>query len=162
MEALQRLPDETALAWQYFKLYCEMPATERSLRVLCQRDVNGKKRSLKVLGRWSSQHSWQARAAAFDAQTQRAAADALLARRQAEIEDFIEKDVRVSQQFQEVCIRRLTEISESDTVNALELRQLAMAYTQSREWVKELIGIVQLQQQLVNEEKDETQAEDGV
>ena len=84
----------------------------------CQR----KKRSLKVLGRWSSQHSWQARAAAFDAQTQRAAADALLARRQAEIEDFIEKDVRVSQQFQEVCIRRLTEISESDTVNAIELR----------------------------------------
>ncbi len=37
-----------------------------------------------------------------------------------------------------------------------------MAYTQSREWVKELIGIMQLQQQLVNEEKDETQAEDGV
>ena len=156
MEALQRLPDETALAWQYFKLYCEMPATEWSLRVLCQR----KKRSLKVLGRWSSQHRWQARAAAFDAQTQRAAADALLARRQAEIEDFIEKDVRVSQQFQEVCIRRLTEISESDTVNALELRQLAMAYTQSREWVKELIGIMQLQQQLDN--KDETQVEDGV
>ena len=122
----------------------------------CQR----KKRSLKVFGRWSSQHSWQARAAAFDAQTQRAAADALLARRQAEIEDFIEKDVRVSQQFQEVCIRRLTEISESDTVNALELRQLAMAYTQSREWVKELIGIMQLQQQLDN--KDETQVEDGV
>ena len=131
MEVLQRLPDETALAWQYFKLYCEMPATERSLRVLCQRDVNGKKRSLKVLGRWSGQHSWQARAAAFDAQTQRAAADALLARRQAEIEDFIEKDVRVSQQFQEVCIRRLTEISESDTVNALELRQFDQIRGQS-------------------------------
>ena len=83
-----------------------------------------------------------------------------MARWQAEIEDFIEKDVRVSQQFQEVCIRRLTEISESDTVNALELRQLAMAYTQSREWVKELIGIMQLLQQLDN--KDETQVEDGV
>ena len=50
MEALQRLPGETALAWQYFKLYCEMPATERSLRVLCQRDVNGKKKVAKGFG----------------------------------------------------------------------------------------------------------------
>ena len=38
-----RLPSETALAYEYFKLYRDMPPEERSLRALCEREVNGKK-----------------------------------------------------------------------------------------------------------------------
>ena len=31
-----RLPSETALAYEYFKLYRDMPPEERSLRALCE------------------------------------------------------------------------------------------------------------------------------
>lgn len=161
---IQRLPNETSLAWQYFQLYCEMPPAERSLQALCDRDVTGKKRSVAVFKRWSTQHNWQARAALFDFHTQQAAAEALFERRQAEISTFVEKDLQVSRHLQDVCIQRIKEISESDNIDATELRQLAMTYTQSREWIKELIGIVQLQRELDGglEDKDEEQSEDGV
>ena len=48
-----RLPSETALAYEYFKLYRDMLPEERSLRALCEREVNGKKRSERVFKRWS-------------------------------------------------------------------------------------------------------------
>lgn len=156
-QIIQPLPKETPLAYQYFILYCEMQPAERSLRALCQREVNGKKRSVKVIGRWSSQHHWQSRTSSFDAYTQRQAAEALLQRRQTEIEDFIEKDLRVSRQFQEICLDKLKQISESGNADTTELRQWAMAYTQNREWVKELIGIVQLQQEMDNTAEKETE-----
>ncbi len=94
-----------------------MPPKERSLRDLCEREVNGKKRServfkrwsreehslhapchLEVTGkkrservfkRWSSEHNWQERVATYDAEVERAAYQELLAQRQAEVEAFI-------------------------------------------------------------------------
>ena len=56
-----RLPSETALAYEYFKLYRDMFSEERSLRDLCEREVNGKKRSISQMGRWSKEeHSLRA------------------------------------------------------------------------------------------------------
>ena len=80
-----RLPSETALAYEYFKLYRDMPPEERSLRALCHLDVTGKKRSERVFKRWSSEHNWQERVAAYDADVERAAYQELLAQRQAEV-----------------------------------------------------------------------------
>ena len=104
-----RLPSETALAYEYFKLYRDMPPKERSLRDLCEREVNGKKRSISQMGRWSkeehslralchlevtgkkrservfkrwsSEHNWQERVATYAAEVERAAYRELLAQR---------------------------------------------------------------------------------
>ena len=54
-----RLPKETTLAYAYYELYRDMPAEERSLRALCHLEVTGKKRSERVIKRWSSEHNWQ-------------------------------------------------------------------------------------------------------
>ena len=147
-ELMARLPGESALAYEYFKLYCEMPAADRSLQALCDRVVTGKKRSVGVFKRWSAQHEWQSRVSAYDAELERAAAAELFARRRTEIADFIDKDIQVSRLSQEICLRRYKELSATAAVDCTELRQLAMAYSQSREWVKELIGILELQEQM--------------
>ena len=139
---------ESALAYEYFQIYCEMPAAARSLRALCDRVVTGKKRSEAVFKRWSVQHDWQSRVSAYDAEVERAAAAELFARRRSEISDFIEKDLQVSRMAQEICLREFQALSEAESVDVSELRQLAMAYSQSREWVKELIGILELQEQM--------------
>ncbi|MDD9972984.1 MAG: hypothetical protein OXU27_03210 [Candidatus Poribacteria bacterium] len=151
---MARLPGESALAYEYFKLYCEMPAAGRSLQALCDRVVTGKKRSVAVFKRWSAQHDWQGRVAGYDTAVERAAAAELFARRRSEISDFIDNDLRTSLEFQRLCLARLKKLSsQGDEVDSKELRQLAMAYKESREWLKELIGLVELQNEM--EAKDE-------
>ena len=58
---------------------------EHSLRALCHLEVTGKKRSERVFKRWSSKHNWQERVATYDADVERAAYQELLAQRQAEV-----------------------------------------------------------------------------
>ena len=154
MESSARLPDESKLAFKYYELYRDQTSSCRSLRALCDVAVDGKKRSLRQIGAWSSQHDWGGRVAKWDAAVERAAAAELFARRQSEISDFIDKDLRASLEFQRLCLARLKKLSsEGDEVDSKELRQLAMAYKESREWLKELIGLVELQNEM--EAKDE-------
>ena len=156
----ERLPDESKLAFKYYELYRDQTSASRSLRALCDVAVDGKKRSLRQIGAWSSQHDWGGRVAKWDAAVERSAAAALFARRQSKISDFIDKDLRASLEFQALCLARLKKLSsEGDEVSSSELRQLAMAYKESREWLKELIGIVQLQTEM--EAKDETETPKG-
>ena len=155
MESSARLPDESKLAFKYYELYRDQTSSCRSLRALCDVEVDGKKRSLRQIGAWSSQHDWGGRVAKWDAAVERASAAELFARRQSEISDFIDKDLRVSLEFQALCLAKLEKLSaQGDEVDSKELRQLAMAYKESREWLKELIGLVELQNEM--EAKDET------
>ena len=139
-----RLPNETTLAYAYYKLYRDMPSEERSLRALCEREVNGKKRSISLLGRWSSEHNWQERIAVYDAEVERAAYQEKLAQRQAEIEAFIDEDMAISIKFQKLCKTRLEELEQAGKrMDCKELRQLALTYKECREWLKNLIGILE-------------------
>ena len=155
MDFSARLPDESKLAYKYFELYRDQTSSCRSLRVLCDVAVDGKNRSLRQIGAWSSQHDWGGRVAKWDAAVERAAAAEIFARRQSEISDFINKDLQMSRDFQALCQARLKKLSEAgNDIDSKELRQLAMAYKDSREWLKELIGLVELQNEM--EAKDET------
>ncbi|MDE0017400.1 MAG: hypothetical protein OXU51_14545 [Candidatus Poribacteria bacterium] len=139
-----RLPDETKLAYAYYKLYRDTPPETRSLRSLCEHEVNGKKRLISQLGRWSSEHNWQGRVAAYDAEVERAAYREQLTQRQAEVEAFIEEDMAISIKFQKLCKARLVELEKAgEKMDCKELRQLALTYKECREWLKNLIGIMQ-------------------
>ena len=139
-----RLPGETPLAYEYFKLYRDMSPEERSLRDLCEREVNDKKRSISQLGRWSSEHKWQDRVVAYDAEVERAAYQELLTQKQAEVETFIAEDMSISLKFQKLCKARLEELEQAgEDMDCKELRQLALTYKECREWLKNLIGIMQ-------------------
>ena len=139
-----QLPNETALAYKYFKMYRDMPPEERSLRALCHLEVTGKKRSERVFKRWSSEHHWQERIEAYDADVERAAYQELFAQRQSEVESFIEEDMAISLKFQKLCKKRLEGLEQAgDKMDCKELRQLALTYKECREWLKNLIGIQQ-------------------
>ena len=138
-----RLPNETPLAYAYYELYRDMPAEERSLRALCHLEVTGKKRSERVIKRWSSEHNWQERIAVYDAEVERAAYQEKLAQRQAEVEAFIDEDMAISIKFQKLCKTRLEELDRAGKdMDCKELRQLALTYKECREWLKNLIGIL--------------------
>ena len=153
----ERIYGESALAFQYFEVYRDTNPSDRSLRKLTQVEINGKKRDLKTIGRWASQFYWQERVKAFDAENTRRAAEQVAARQQAEIEAFIEEDLQIAREFQFLVKEQLAQIKTvvSDPANnhqkpnIRQLRQLALAYRESRIWLMELSGILQ-------EKNDET------
>jgi hypothetical protein len=61
MAIYDRLPGETPKAFEAFCAYRDLGPT-RSL----QKAADGLDKSMKLLGRWSSQHNWQERVAAWD------------------------------------------------------------------------------------------------
>ena len=133
-------PRESALAYKYFELYRDA-GQQRSLRSLCEHTVEGKKRSLSQIGRWSSKFSWQERVEAFDAKNAQLAFQRLSAQRKEEITTFISEDLAIALQVQNLCKKRLQELTDSGTqIDCRELRQLALAYRESRIWLMELIG----------------------
>ena len=136
-----RVPGESALAYKYYELYRDA-GENRNLRSLCDHTVDGKKRSVSQFGRWSSQFSWQERVEAFDAKNARVAFQRLSAQRKEEIMAFISEDLAIALQVQNLCKKRLQELTDSGSqIDCRELRQLALAYRESRIWLMELAGI---------------------
>ena len=132
---------ESDLAFAYFELYRDQKAGDRSLRSLTDVVVNGKKRSLNVLGRWSSKYEWPKRLRDWDFDRSKDVLRTIVSKRNRELVDFIEKDFTIAKISQGLTIRRLTEMFESDAINCGEFRALMSAYGQAREFLKELIGI---------------------
>lgn len=146
----ERIYEESALAFQYFELYRDTNPSDRSLRKLTQVEVNGKKRDLKTIGRWASRFQWQERVKPFDAENTRRAAEQVAARQQTEIEAFIEEDLQIARDFQVLVKEQLAQIktvandptNNHQKPNIQQLRQLALAYKESRLWLMELSGLM--------------------
>lgn len=137
-----RLPGESALAFAYFELYRDA-GDRRSLRALCDCEVNGKKRILSQFGKWSSRFHWQTRIEAFEAEIAHAASLKLTAQRREEITAFIANDMSIALEVQKLCKTQLKKLAaDTDLADCRELRQLALAYRESRLWLKELIGAI--------------------
>lgn len=152
-----QFPGESPSAHECYKLYRDMPLGKRSLRALCHLEVTGEKRSERVIKRWSSDYNWQERVKAYDAKVERAAYQKKMSQRQTEIEAFIDEDMAISIKIQKLCQMRLKECEEApEKIDFKELRQLALTYKESREWLKEAIGIMREE---YNEEETEGQEE---
>ena len=136
-----RLPGESALAFTYYELYRALPPAERLLRVLTEQEVNGKKRSRAMLAKWSTKHNWQERIKVYDNQGARDAYVKMAKRRQTDITNFIDEDMEIALIFQKLCKSSLKKLEQSGgKLELKELRQLALAYKESREWLRELVG----------------------
>ena len=152
-----RLPGETALALTYYELYRALPPSDRSLRTLTQQEVNGKKRSASMLAKWSTRYNWQARVAVHDTEVARKNYLDRIKRQQTEITAFIDEDMDIALKIQKLCKSRLEKLEQpSANLDCRELRQVTLAYKESREWLKELIGILPEE-----EEDDGEEAEEG-
>ncbi|MDE0301295.1 MAG: hypothetical protein OXN17_21915 [Candidatus Poribacteria bacterium] len=136
-----RLPGESSIAFAYFEIYRDT-GTRRSLRALCDDEVDGKKRHLSQIGRWSTRYQWQTRVEAFDAKVAHDTHLKLTEQRRQEITTFIANDMSIALELQILCKNRLRKLAlEIDNTDCRELRQLALAYRESRLWLMELTGI---------------------
>ena len=135
-----RLPGESQLAYSYFEIYRDA-GDGRSLETLGNVEVTGKKRSVSMIKKWSTQYDWGERVAAFDAEIARRAADELLRRRASEIEAFIEADMKIASRVQALCLNQL-QVLEAET-DIGELRQLVLTYKEARLWMMELTGALE-------------------
>ena len=155
-----RLPGETPLAFTYYELYRGMPPVERSLRALAEKEVKGKKRSDGMLAKWSTKYNWQDRVKLHDAQGARDAYLEQAKQRQEEITTFINEDMDIAFRFQKLCKSGLAELERSgEKPDFKMLRQVALVYKESREWLKELMAFLQNEEEDNAEEAEE--AEEG-
>ena len=136
------IPGESALAYAYFEMYRDA-GPERNLRNLCEIEISGKKRSIAQIGRWSSQFHWQTRVEAYDAHVAHAAFAKLAQQRRDEITKFIDNDMSIALDLQNLCVTRLKKLTkDGEDADCKELRQLALTYRESRLWLMELTGIL--------------------
>ena len=133
--------DESDLAYEYFKLYRDTDRDKRSLRALCGRDVDGKKRSLNVIGRWSVRHEWSKRVQDWDIDRSRDQLRVVITQRNKELSDFIDKDFQIATSAQRLVQDKLDRMGESDDFNCSEFRQIMIGYREAREFLKDLIGV---------------------
>ena len=149
MNPWERQPSESDKAYAAFCCYRDLPPAERSLDLAYQqkqRQNSGKKKRVRHprwWSEWSTKFNWVERVKAFDAVQQRKALVKVAARRQKDIEAFVNTDMLVSQGIQRIVSRKIAELMKQpiEALNATELRLLAMAYDASRGWAKELIGL---------------------
>jgi len=133
--------DESDLAYEYFKLYRDTDRDKRSLRALCGRNVDGKKRSLNVIGRWSVRHEWSKRVRDWDIDRSRDQLKLVITQHNKELSDFIDKDFQIATSAQRLVQDKLGRMSESDDFNCHHFRQIMIGYREAREFLKDLIGV---------------------
>ncbi len=117
----------------------------QAARDLCARSAN-----LKLTGKsarshkWASRFHWQTRVEAYEAELAHAASLKLAGQRREEITAFIANDMSIALELQKLCKIRLRNLAaDTDNTDCRELRQLALAYRESRLWLMELTGIVE-------------------
>ena len=124
-------PGETPLAFSYFTAYRDMGPT-RSLRALESIEINGKKRGLRQIGRWSSEYAWQVRVEAFDTDIIEAASTAAVEKRIKEVQDFIDADISIASSIQEDFQAWRESDSEKDPGMYLKWTKV---YDSARNWI---------------------------
>ena len=102
----ERLPGESAKAYEAFCKYRDMPPGERSLREVAQR--LGKSETL--ISRWSSKYRWVARVQAWDGEVDRKAREAHLRT----VKEMRERHARLAVAFQQKVAQRIQMIDPDE------------------------------------------------
>lgn len=105
-EIWERLPNESSKAYAAFCIYRDL-GSERSLDGVRRKlEENGKKVSIKFLGRWSSKYNWVARAQAYDDYLERKKRE----EKEKAILEMAERHARIAVAFQQKIVERLREL----------------------------------------------------
>ena len=149
-EVGQQIEGETALAYEYFKIYRDTAPDERALERLSDHAVSGKKRTATVFKRWSSDHNWQRRIRDWDVERSKDTLRAVILQRNRELVDFINRDFAIAKVAQGLAQKKLLELNEQESLDSLEYRHVMMGYRAARDFLKELIGIFEGQTDILN------------
>jgi hypothetical protein len=113
----EKQPGESPKAFRAFAIYRDTPTAERSQRrVAAELGKSG-----ALIGRWSSQHSWVARAEAWDSELDRVKREA--AKRG--IEEMNDRHIGIALQMQAIIVKRLQEANIAIKPEQLDPSELA-------------------------------------
>jgi len=121
-EPWERQPGETSKAYAAFCIYRDL-GLERTLNNVRKKFAeNGKRISVKFLGRWSSKYNWVARCEAYDDYLERKKRE----EKEAAILKMAERHAKLAMAFQQKIAQRLQEVdplelSPSDMVKWLDV-----------------------------------------
>ena len=141
MAKATQLSTETALAYEYFKIYRDTPPDERSLEKLCVHEVSGKKRTSTVFKRWSVDHNWQARVREWDIERSRESLGQFIKQRNRDLESFINNHFAFLQAMQAIAVKKARKLASEEDPNASEFRQTALGYQPVSQGLEKMIGI---------------------
>lgn len=112
MEIYDRQPNESAKAHAAFILYRDIPAAERTAAKVAK----ACNKSISLINRWGASHKWRERAAAYDAEIERAAKQAAIKAR----EDMITRHIDIALQLQDKAAAALERLN-TDNVRATDI-----------------------------------------
>jgi len=115
----ERLPGESAKAYEAFCIYRDLPPHERSLKAVAEKlggKRSGKSRALRPLERWSSRYRWVERAQAWDEEVDRRAREAHLRA----VKEMRERHARMAVALQQKALDRLKQM-DPDELEPLEV-----------------------------------------
>lgn len=108
----ERLPGESAKAFEAFRLYRDLPPSERSVREVARR-LN---KNLTTIAQWSSKYRWVERAQAWDDEVDRRAREAHLRA----VKEMRERHARYAVALQMKALDRLKQM-DPDELEPLEV-----------------------------------------
>ena len=124
---------ESPKAFAAFTAYLQLPRDRRSIRRLSEEtDI-----SRHSAGRWSSQHSWVARAQVFDSHVTDVLLQKLLDRRLHEVLTSVEASLEDSAEFREHMMRLLPRARKSQ-----DLLSLQQARIDNDSWQMQIMTII--------------------
>ena len=141
----QPLQGEKPHRFKWFMRYRDMepPRSIEKLHRSCTEAAPKKGVSLRSLKQYSADFHWQQRCEAYDTQIAKEATEALMEKRQNEIDAFIDQDFSIATRMQGLVDKKLEALEKAEDVDVKELRTLAVAYKESRAWVQELLGLLE-------------------
>jgi len=137
----EQIKGESPLAYEYFKIFRDLPHNERNLRALCGHEVDNKKRTLHVFGRWHKKHDWAARVNQWDIDRSRDALRAFILLRNDDLKKFLDDDFTIMKAAQQIAIKKTLKLSKEEDPSATEFRTTMLGYQVVRDGLKDLIGI---------------------
>jgi len=137
----EQIKGESPLAYEYFKIFRDLPHAKRNLNALCVYEVFGKKRTQTVFARWHKKHDWANRVNLWDIERSRDALRAFITRRNKDLEKFIDDDFTITRSAQQIVIKVVLKLSKEKNPSATEFRTLMLGYAPVRTALKDLIGI---------------------
>jgi hypothetical protein len=137
----ERIKGETALAYSYFELYRDMPADSRSHAHLCSIIVEGKKRGIKQVQRWSSDYNWKERIADWDIAKNKEVLRGYLKKYGDDFRGHLQAHMVILKSFQMVASRIAKRLSDETKPDVKEFRQAVLGYQPVGQMLNDLLGI---------------------
>lgn len=133
---------ESEIAWQHFQVYRDL-GPSRVLRGIEKLSPDGKKRTVPVVFRWSTEYNWLERCKEFDADNRKDAAKIARKKRKKDIEDWVDSRFEINEQYKIFVMLAAADLAKTGNTmrDVNKFRMLTMGDAAAVVSMKDLMGL---------------------